>query len=75
MLLTLLIRQLERAEVFSSPALYGRNLPSIFWTKLISRKLYSKNKSAVPRLINLIFFAVSVLLLLATTVNRAKVTC
>lgn len=74
MLLKLLIGQLERAEVFGSPVLYGRNLPPTFWMKLIPRKLYSKNKSAADHLIHLIFFTMSVLLLPGTMVNRGKLT-
>lgn len=73
MLLKLLIRQLERAEVFGSPVLYGRNLLPTSWTKLILRKLYSENKSAADHLMCLIFFTMSVLLP-ATMVNRGKLT-
>lgn len=43
-------------EVFSRPLLHGKSIPPTLWTKLILRKLYSKNESAADRLIHFNIF-------------------
>lgn len=43
-------------EVFGRPLLHGKSIPPTLWTKLILRKLYSKNESAADHLIHFNIF-------------------